>query len=178
MRAGDGGAAHALLRELEERARPDTDLGALAMTYVAEVDSTLREVVERAGYELVRHSFRMEIPLDGELHPRWPEGIRIRTYDAEQEVAVYEAHQESFADHWEHKRKPVEEWRKWLVQNPAFDPSFWFVACDGDEIAGISLCRVHASGDLRTDSSACSPFAGRGGDAAWGPPSSSTRSST
>ena len=31
----------------------------------------------------------------------------------------------------------------------AYDPSLWFVAVDGDEIAGVSLCRPHWTEDLQ-----------------------------
>jgi mycothiol synthase len=145
---GEVVVAEALLRELEERARPDVDPRALAMTYVAGVDGTVRSVLEDAGYEVARHSFRMTIPLEGELDPaEWPDGIRVSTYEPADESAVHAAHQEAFADHWEHVLEPIDEWRKWLVENPAFDPSLWFLAWDGDELAAISLCRVHASGD-------------------------------
>jgi ribosomal protein S18 acetylase RimI-like enzyme len=149
VRSGESSTAEALLLELERRAHPDVDPGALAMTYVAEVDSTVRAAVEESGYTLVRHSFRMATLLAGALpSPEWPSGIRVETYGIEQEAAVHAAHQEAFADHWEHKPEPLPEWRKWLVENPSFDPSFWFIARDGKEIAGLSLCRIHASGDV------------------------------
>jgi mycothiol synthase len=144
----DSSTAAALLRELERRAHPDVDRGALAMIYVAEIDETMRGAVEQAGYALVRHSFRMAISLEGDLpSPEWPEGIRVETLGNEQEAAVHAAHQEAFADHWEHKHEPVAEWRKWLIENPGFDPSLWFIAWDGGETTGVSLCRTHASGD-------------------------------
>ena len=145
---GDSAIGRSLLSELEARAVPDVDPGALAMTYVASVNETLREVFEEAGYGLVRHSFRMTRSLGGDLEaPEWPDGISVTAYDGSDEAAVHAAHQEAFADHWEHKEEPIDEWRKWLVESPSFDPSFWFLARGGDEIAGISLCRIHASGD-------------------------------
>jgi mycothiol synthase len=140
--------ASALLRELEARAAPDVDPGALAMMWVKEVDETVRCVVEAAGYELFRHSFRMRAELDGDSEVvEWPEGLRLTTYDPAHEAAVHAAHQEAFADHWEHVFEPLEQWRKWYVESPGFDPSLWFLAWDGEELAGISLCRVHSSGD-------------------------------
>lgn len=145
---GESAIGEALLRELEARARPDVDPGAFAMVGTAGVDETMRTVVLDAGYELIRHFFRMTISLDGDVAPPdLPDGIRLTTYEPEYERAVYAAQQEAFEDHWEHKETPLEEWRKWLVESPAFDPSFWFVAWDGDEVAGVSICRVHASGD-------------------------------
>ena len=136
-----------LLRESERRAEPDVDPGALAMTYVAGVDETMRGVVEAAGYTSIRSAYRMSIALEAPPAPEWPDGIEVATYTPADEAAVHEAHQESFRDHWEHKDETIEEWRKWMIAGPLFDPSLWFVAHDGDEVAGISLCTVHSSGD-------------------------------
>ncbi len=99
------------------------------MIFVAEVDETMRAVVGAAGYALVRHSFRMAIPIDDRLvSPVWHEGIEVATLRPGDELAVYEAHQEAFAEHWEYTREPLEEWRRWFVESLRFDPSFWFVA--------------------------------------------------
>jgi mycothiol synthase len=146
-RPGDSATAAALLSELEQRAAPDIDPGAIAITFAASVNDTLAEVLEAAGYELFRHSFRMTIALGDAVAPDWPDGLRLTTYEPEHEAAIHAAHQEAFADHWEHKHEPIEEWRKWLVESPGFDPTFWFVLRDGDEVAGLSLCRIHSSGD-------------------------------
>jgi mycothiol synthase len=120
------------------------------MIHIKSVDETMRGAVEAAGYELMRHAFRMQIALEeaGGEPVEWPDGVRVTTYEPESdEAAVHATHQEAFADHWEHVDEPLEEWRKWHVESPAFDPTFWFVARDGDEVAGISMCRVHSSGD-------------------------------
>jgi ribosomal protein S18 acetylase RimI-like enzyme len=146
--AGAAGLAAELLRDIERRAAADVDPGARAMTYVSSRDDTVRGVVEAAGYGLVRASYYMAIAFDEPPQPVWPEGIEVGTYDPdEDEAAVYEAQQESFRDHWEHVDRPIEEWRSFLVDTPAFDPSFWFVAREGGEVAGICLCRTHWSGD-------------------------------
>jgi mycothiol synthase len=147
VRRGDAGTGQTILRELEARAALDAPDDGYAMTYVAEVDETMRDVFTGTGFELVRHSFQMTRSLDGVDPPEWPEGVELRTYDPRHEPGVHAAHQEAFTDHWEHEDVPLEEWRSWLVEVPSFDPSFWFVAWDGDEIAGFSLCRIDASGD-------------------------------
>lgn len=145
--AGRADAGAALLAELERRATPDVDPGALAMGYVSSVDATMRGVFEAAGYELIRASYRMSIALDTPARPEWPAGIAVGTFRPEDEALVHAAHQEAFRDHWEHKAESIEEWRKWMVESPQFDPAMWFVARDGLEVAGISLCGVHSSGD-------------------------------
>jgi mycothiol synthase len=143
---GDSEGADMLLRELEAGVAPG---GSAAFAYVASVDETLRDAVTAAGFELVRHSFQMTRSLDDVDPPDWPAGISVATFEDGQDAAVHAATQEAFADHWEHRDSPFDEWRKWSIEDPRFDPSLWFVAWGGDELAGFSLCRTHSSGDLQ-----------------------------
>ena len=149
VRALDGhaDAGALLLAELERRSLPDLDPGGRAMTWIAGMDAGMRGVVETAGYDYVRSSFRMAVGLGELARPEWPDGIAVSPYDAADEEAVHAAQQEAFRDHWEHRDEPLEEWREWMVEPPSFDPSLWFVAREGDEIAGVSLCRTSHSGD-------------------------------
>jgi mycothiol synthase len=106
-----------------------------------------RRLVDQRGYEPFRHSFRMEIDFDGELpEPVWPDGLAVRCFvPDEDDEAVYEAQDAAFVDHFEHARWPYENWRGWAF-NESFDPSLWFLAVDGDEVAGVSLCRAEGGG--------------------------------
>jgi mycothiol synthase len=92
----------------------------------------------------------MEIELD-EARPPAPaaiEGIEIRTYRPdEDEQRTYEAQEESFEDHWDHNPQPVETWREFSVKQSNFDPSLWFLAWDGEEVAGLLLGFLERSGD-------------------------------
>lgn len=146
-RAGQTDAGAALLAEFELRSALDVDRGALSMGYVSSVDETMRGVFEAAGYESIRASYRMSLALYTLAPAEWPEGISVGTFRPEDETVVHAAHQESFRDHWEHKDETIEKWRKWMIGSPQFDPSLWFVARDGEEVAGISLCTIHSSGD-------------------------------
>ncbi|MGZ3666136.1 MAG: GNAT family N-acetyltransferase, partial [Ktedonobacterales bacterium] len=49
--------------------------------------------------------------------------------------------EEAFEDHWGHVPQPYDEWLQ-LLDRPDFDPSLWFMAMDGDQIAGAAQCRV------------------------------------
>ena len=145
---GEAELAAEMLRDIERRASPDVDPGARAMTYVASVDETVRGAVEAAGYHLIRSSYHMAITLDDLAEPAWPEGLEVTTFDPERdEAAVHATVQESFRDHWEHIDRSLEEWRTFMIETPGFDPSFWFLAREDGEVAGVSLCRVHWSGD-------------------------------
>jgi mycothiol synthase len=97
---------------------------------------------ERLGFAPARHSYRMAIDLDGGgVPPVWPGGILERMLRAGEERRVYEAVIEVWQDTSDPLDETFEEWAHWLTKQPMFDPSLWFLAFDGAELAGFSLCR-------------------------------------
>lgn len=105
-------------------------------------DEAFAGEVAKRGFSLIRHFFRMEIDLaQAPEDPAWPEGITVRTLRSGEERAVYDAIMDAFADHWDFVPTGFEDWEQFMVQSPTFDASLWFMAEDGDEIAGFSLCR-------------------------------------
>ena len=99
-----------------------------------------------AGFRLYRHSYRMAVDLSGELpEPRFPDELGVRTFSPGEERAVFEAMDEAFRDSWDHVAGVFEQWRHWLLETDAFDPELWWIAHDGDDIAGACLCRPHES---------------------------------
>jgi mycothiol synthase len=46
---------------------------------------------------------------------------------------------------WLDASDPIEdtfdEWRHWTTKRDNFEPTLWFLALDGEDIAGFSLCR-------------------------------------
>jgi mycothiol synthase len=137
--------AAALLDAMERRAAEEAVPDATVRVAVAAEAERARQAVETAGYELFRHSFRMQIDFDGDPPAaEWPDGIAVRTIVRDDDDhAVWEAHQDAFEDAFEHATWPYESWREWAFTE-AFDPSLWFLAVDGDEIAGVCLCKAHA----------------------------------
>jgi mycothiol synthase len=139
------GVADALLDRAEAAAGAERTVHCVA----DEHDDDARAALERRGYLLIRHLFKMQIdfakPLDP---PEWPTGVAVRSYAGEEDLrAVYECHQESFADHWEFRPDPLEAWRGYSIERPDFDPSMWWLAEADGELAGISLAHWHTSGD-------------------------------
>lgn len=104
-------------------------------------------------FEFIRHSLRMRIDLDGAPpEPRWPEGITVRTMlVGEDERGIVNADREAFQDHWGYVERPFEEeyerWIHMMRTDENFDPNLWFLAMDGDEIAGFALCAPKAHHD-------------------------------
>jgi GNAT superfamily N-acetyltransferase len=93
------------------------------------------------GYQLVRHSWRMRVALDGMTEePVWPEGITVRSFRPGDERTFFELNQETFQDHWEHNEPdPYDEWEHWMLQPPMFDPELWFIAEGDGEPAAIEI---------------------------------------
>jgi len=132
----------ALIDAIQERAA-ERKPGAGLLAFISEADQVAHDLYEQAGYRVTRHSYRMEISLDGgPPEPEWPDGFAVRTMRPGEEERVYRAHMDSFADTWMFTREPFEVWSHWFLKDSGFDPSLWFLAEAGDELAGIAMTRV------------------------------------
>ena len=106
-----------------------------------------RKLLEDMGMELNRYFWRMVIDLNGATPaPVWPRDIKMKSLAEGVELRdIYRAFDESFQDHWGYVKQPEEEmlaeWNHWISSDEEFNPALWFVAMDGDEIAGVCLCR-------------------------------------
>jgi mycothiol synthase len=140
VRGTDPAAYQPLIEAIAERAGAhDT---AHLRGWAPEEDSELHDAYAQAGFRPFRHSFRMEIDLAGELHePVWPDGFTVRTFREGDEHAVYEAHQDSFADTWGFTRDPYEAWAHWNM-GEGFQPEHWFLVEEGDQVAAVALCQI------------------------------------
>jgi mycothiol synthase len=125
------------------------DLRVALHTNVPGVNSAMQQFVEAGGWKLERIYWTMEIELGEEAPtmPPIPEPITFRTAVPDQdEPAVYEADREAFADHYGFVPRTYDNWLQFITKFNPYDPSLWFLAMDGDQIAGISLCRPEAAG--------------------------------
>ena len=124
---------------------------AVVFLYAAE-GTELARVFEELGYDDLRRMWRMaiDLPAAAELGatPTPPDGIEIRTFDAADARVLHAAVEESFATHWDHHPEPFEEWSVRKLDHAEFDPADWWVAWDGDEIAGMVLAHVGEGVDI------------------------------
>ncbi len=143
------GIGTALLHALEQRAREqmtiaEPGLRVFIRNSMAIEDAVGRKMHEHEGYRPVRFFWRMERCLDAPPPaPIWPQGVQLRPFDLEaHDNLVYLAHQEAFRDHWGFVPRPYEFWQRHMTGSETFDPDLWFIAWDGEQIAGYALCRV------------------------------------
>ena len=130
-----------LVSWLEERA----GRGRLRV-WTSERDRRVTDALTALGFEPARHSYRMEIDLGEEpRRPAWPEGILVRPVREDEHRLVYQAVIEVWRDTSDPIDDSFDEWAHWMIRNDAFDPSLWFLAFAGDELAGFSLCRQSAT---------------------------------
>jgi ribosomal protein S18 acetylase RimI-like enzyme len=115
------------------------------------VDTVGREFLLAHGYRLIRHFTKMKIEMsERPPAPVFPTGLTVRTFadlegSLEQRLrALILAERDIFCDHWGYVEQPMEveygDWRHWIEHDPDHDPTLWFLATAGDEIAGVSLC--------------------------------------
>ena len=109
--------------------------------YVAQNDEQGVLSLQRHGFQEIRRSWNMEIEMnEAPSQPEWPAGISVRTFRPGDERVVFDTDEEAFQDHWGHMPGNFENFKHWTVERETFDPTLWFLAYEGDRIAGISLC--------------------------------------
>ena len=147
-----------LLNWAEERAKKALDQVPADLRFALRIGTfrqadESKKLFEELGYQRIRSSYSMRINMDTPpAEPEWPAGITLRTYNPETDLeAVYRADTESFRDHFGFVEAPFEEglkrFKHMMTGYEGFDPTLWFLAMDGDQVAGICLCRNQAYDD-------------------------------
>jgi mycothiol synthase len=133
---------HEALVDLAEQRVLATDVRILTLGALAE-DVASQRLFERLGYAIVRRFYRMKIEfVERPQSPEWPDGIICTAFEPKEVRAFYEATVDAFAENWDFIQIEFEEWKRLRFEAPDFDPSLWFVARDGEEIAGFARCEA------------------------------------
>jgi ribosomal protein S18 acetylase RimI-like enzyme len=142
---------------------------------VHEPDTAALRLLESLDYRAVRVFREMRIELE-EPPPvsEWPDGLRVVSFDPERDAFEFHAaHQEAFADAWDHTPDDFESWSKETLGSERFDPTLWCVVRAGEEIAAGTICTgTRTAAGLSTRSSRVA----RGASKAWAQRSWATRS--
>ena len=111
-------------------------------TRVSGKNNTLIQLFASNGYKSNLSFLIMELELTEEPpSPQWPEGITVRTFVKNQdEQATYQIDEEASKDKGYHDPLSYEDWVKRMgMEKESFDPSLWFLACEGNEVVGVAL---------------------------------------
>ena len=128
----------------------------LRVCYELGIDSRVtvaQELFENMGYAPYRSYYQMRIEMDSPPPaPLWADGIVLKPFDATHDLeAVYLADEDTFKDHHGYVEESFEvgfpRFEHHLTKTENYDPTLWFIAWDGDEIAGISICRPYSPED-------------------------------
>lgn len=102
--------------------------------------------LQKSGHKLIRKFYRMMIEFDQPPQlPVMPDGLRIVPINLANELndAII-ALDKGFKDHWGYVERPLEEmierWQHHINNSKEFDPTLWYLAKDGDKIAGVCRC--------------------------------------
>ena len=145
----------ALLAHELERAHETVDLApadarVALRTDVASVNAPVIAALERSGWRRDRTNWVMEIDLVAAAPipaPEWPDGITVRSADLERDArAIHAADLDAFSDHYGFVPQPYEEWLHFRTEFVRAEPDLWFLAMDGEEIAGIAICASERRG--------------------------------
>jgi GNAT superfamily N-acetyltransferase len=150
------GLTDALLRRAERLAHDRVQLAppdarVALVTDVPSVNTAVIAALERNGWRRDRTDLRMEIDLAAASpipEPAWPEGIAVRTADLERDArAIHAAEEDAFSDHYGFVPEPFAEWFHFRTELRRAEPDLWFLAMDGEEIAGLALCSSSRPGE-------------------------------
>jgi mycothiol synthase len=136
------GLGAAIVSENERRAErfaPLADPNARVVVHASALadEPRVSALLGSRGYREVRRFELRRVDFAGEPAPPRPvEGISVRGFRAEEARQLYEAHVEAFADHWGEGEETYEDFRHHQLDTPKYDAELWFVAWDGDELAG------------------------------------------
>jgi mycothiol synthase len=101
-------------------------------------------LLESRGMTPARYFFGMQRDLREELPGApVPEGIRIREYRPQDERVAYAVFDEAFRDHWGYEPLTLDMFRHEFTGAPHFRPDLFFLAWDGDQVAGFTFNMVN-----------------------------------
>jgi mycothiol synthase len=143
------GVGSRLLELTEERAHEVTAAGPTTLESAClQGDHAARALFRARGYEPVRHFLRMVIDLDDPPEPAHPPAdVTVTPFERSDAVAVHAAIEEAFAEEFGFRPEPFERWAGRRLDEPGARHDLWFVARDGEEVAGAIVCDWKRNGD-------------------------------
>lgn len=109
--------------------------------YCSTLNEAKRALLTHDGFAVVRSLYRMEIDLGaGHIRIEPPAGIAIRGFrEGVDDQVMYDTMDEAFADQYLRRSETLEQWRARLMGRGDYDPALWFLAWDGEQVAGTLI---------------------------------------
>lgn len=134
--------AFQFLTILEDKAASRKRETITLFTQISEKNNTLLQLFAANGYKSNLSFLIMELELsEPPASPQWTNGITVRPFvKGQDEQATYHTDEEASKDKGYHDPLSYEGWvQRMGMEQETFDPSLWFLACEGNEIAGVAL---------------------------------------
>lgn len=137
------GVEVAILDRLEAHAKASATAPVAIDSQVSERNTRLKLAFEQRGYTTDLSFLNMEIVLTAAPDPPTvPTGLDLRPFvRGQDEQATYAADEAANQDKSYYSPLTYEAWRRRMnVDSPDFDPALWWLAWDGEQVAGVALC--------------------------------------
>lgn len=113
--------------------------------FVHDRNRGLVALAEDEGYRPARWFFdmrRVGLATDLPETPPLPDGLEVRPVAEDDLLTIWRADHEAFQDHWGGGDDSDEAFGRFR-DSPAFDPTMWVVAWEGDEVAGAVVNAIY-----------------------------------
>lgn len=129
-----------------------------------ENDRERRDLYEARGFAPVRTFVRVQVSLKQEPPAAdWPHGIVVRAFRRDRdEAGLHAALDEAFRDHWQPTEMSYDEWLAAHFAGQEPDLSLWWIAWDGDQVAGAVIVSATPLGGYVDELAVRRPWRRRG----------------
>jgi mycothiol synthase len=144
-------------RQLRDELSPGANWSLDADAYGTE--ATAFALFERFGMQPVRYWYEMaadlsvpvgSVPVGSvRVSPRPRPDLPVIPFSADYTAALYAAHNEAMADHFDFELIGLAEWSEQELHQPGFRPDLTRLALDGDQVAGYVLAGQETPGRIR-----------------------------
>jgi mycothiol synthase len=129
------GIGTALVAEAEQAATADP-----ALLTAVTLEPAAAPFARANGYEKAWEFWLMGVDLPDEAPaPKWPEAVSVRTFRAEDAMPVKELLDLAYAAEPYERPLSFEQWRRFMLEDPSFDPKAWFLAEADGRLVGAAL---------------------------------------
>jgi GNAT superfamily N-acetyltransferase len=127
----------------ERQGRAEQGVRISLNSWIPAHDLAALDYYSQAGYQEAHRIWNMEIALNEPPAPaKWPEGLELRPFvPGRDDRLVFEMMMDAFDHYWSNMPNNFAMFQSSTVQQPTFDPSLWFIAYEGDLLAGGVLCK-------------------------------------